>query len=321
MSRTVKLVLYIICIIGMVVFGVLMLRGYRDASKQSEQRKARINRVAATENTNTIETTNVAESNNPPAVATNAAVDTNPSGTNESEVGTNTVASTTNTARAPKDPDTGEIPDVAVGSTRSYGRMVTHALGLLVFFLGLAALIGFDLAHFVGNRAQNLLFSDDGQPEDPEYEKAEQMWANGQYLESVRAMREYLEKNPREQYVALRIAEIYEQNLNNPLAAALEYEEVLKKKLSPERWGWAAIHLANIYSGKLNQSEKSIALLRRIDAEYGQTVAANKARERLLQIDPDFVPTPQPMAEDDNSAPVDPPSAPSNLPPGFRPKG
>ena len=46
-----------------------------------------------------------------------------------------------------------------------------------------------------------------------------------------KAEREYLNKHPREQYVALRIAEIYEENLNNPLAAALEYEEVLKKTM------------------------------------------------------------------------------------------
>ena len=56
-------------------------------------------------------------------------------------------------------------------------------------------------------------------------------------------MREYLLKNPREQHVSLRIAEIYEKDLANPLAAALEYEEVLKQKLPAERWGWAAIHL------------------------------------------------------------------------------
>ena len=60
-------------------------------------------------------------------------------------------------------------------------------------------------------------------------------------------MRDYYNKNPREVHVALRIAEIYEKDLNNHLAAALEYEEVLKKKLPAERWGWAAIHLVNLY--------------------------------------------------------------------------
>src|SRR6266540_2284702 len=94
-------------------------------------------------------------------------------------------------------------------------------------------------------------------------------WADGHHLEAIRLMREYLQKNPREQHVALRIAEIYEKDLQNYLAAALEYEEVLKHKLPPERWGWAAVHLCNLYTSKLNHSDKAIILLQRIVTEYG----------------------------------------------------
>lgn len=53
-----------------------------------------------------------------------------------------------------------------------------------------------------------------------------------------------------EQYAAIRIAEIYEKDLHNYVAASLELEEVLSKRLSREKWGWTAIHLANLYSGK-----------------------------------------------------------------------
>jgi hypothetical protein len=125
-------------------------------------------------------------------------------------------------------------------------------------------------------------------------------------------MREYLQKNPREQHVALRIAEIYEKDLHNPLAAALEYEEVLKQKLAPERWGWAAIHLCNLY-GKLNQHDKSVQLLRRIENEYGTTAAAEKARKRLeeLGLTASAELPPSPPAQ-----PETPPSGPK-LPPGF----
>src|SRR5438477_11946325 len=106
-----------------------------------------------------------------------------------------------------------------------------------------------------------LMFNDEGEAmSDPQYEEAEQVWANGEPLEAIRLMREYLNTNPREQHVALRIAEIYEKDLGNYLAAALEYEEVLTKKLSQERWGWAAIHLCNLYSSKLNQLEKALEL-------------------------------------------------------------
>jgi hypothetical protein len=133
-------------------------------------------------------------------------------------------------------------------------------------------------------------------------------------------MRDYLKRHPREQYVALRIAEIYETDLHNYLAAALEYEDVLKKRLPAERWGWAAVHLANLYSGKLNKTEQATVLLRRIADEYGQTAAAKKARERLGLPEPVAVvipPTPEPEPEPE---PKPAPAPPSNLPPGFRPK-
>jgi tetratricopeptide (TPR) repeat protein len=295
MSRKIKLVLYIICAIGVIVFGALTAKAFRGAGKTAEKRAERIASVANTETTNAaVEITNAIPDTNA-AAATNIAVEVK------------------------KDSD--ETPAAGV-STRNVSRMVTYGLGFIVFFIGLAALIAYDVSHVVAAKAYETLFNDNGKPDDPEYEKAEQMWTNGQYLDAVRAMREYLERNPREQYVALRIAEIYDENLNNPLAAALEYEEVLKKKLPRDRWGWAAIRLANIYSGKLGKPDQSIAILRRIDAECGQTPAANKARERLLQIDPDFVPTPQPAEEVAAEAPPEetPARPSSNLPPGFRPK-
>src|SRR2546428_27628 len=101
---------------------------------------------------------------------------------------------------------------------------------------------------------------------------------------------------------------------NYHLAAALEYEEVLKQKLPPERWGWAAVHLCNLYTSKLNQSEKAIILLQRIVTEYGETAAAEKARKRLSQLEEEGVALP-PVEMPAESAPQA-----SNLPPGFAPK-
>ena len=97
---------------------------------------------------------------------------------------------------------------------------------------------------------------------------------------------------------------------HNPLAAALEYEEVLKQKLAPERWGWAAIHLCNLYL-KLDQHDKSVALLRRIDSEYGETAAAEKARKRLEDLGL-ATPIEEPLPQV-----VEAPSSGPKLPPGF----
>ncbi len=132
-----------------------------------------------------------------------------------------------------------------------------------------------------GREAVDFLFNDAGAGQrDPEYEKAEFEWAQGRHLDAIQMMRDYLKKHPREMYVALRIAEIYEKDLKNYLAATLEYEEILKHKLPAERWGWSAVHLCNLYT-KANKQDKALLLLRRVADEYPKTGAAKKARARL----------------------------------------
>src|ERR1051325_7624967 len=306
MSRPVKIVLYLVFITVMVSLGLLTKAEFRKAAAAKQTRQARLDEAASTENTNAL-----TEATNSLVETTNAAAVTNEAvaATNATALSTNAVVVRTNTTKA--------AGGVAAPSM-SYSRMISYILLCAAGFVGLAFLLARDVAHFFAYKAEQVLFNDEGAPIDPEYEQAEELWKDGKYLEAIQAMRDYLKKNPREQYVALRIAEIYEENLYNPLAAALEYEEVLKKNLPAERWGWAAIHLANIYSGKLNQPTKAIDLLHRIDSEYGTTSAANKARERLKQIDPTFVSaamTESPVAEVSEEAPPA-----SNLPPGFRPK-
>jgi tetratricopeptide (TPR) repeat protein len=183
--------------------------------------------------------------------------------------------------------------------------------------VALGAFLAHQAVSRFGQHAVDMLFDTiEEAPQGPDYEAAEQEWAKGNYLEAIRLLREYLDKNPRAQHVALRIAEIYEKDLANPLAAALEYEEVLKQKLPPERWGWAAIHLCNLYTGKLNLLHKSIALLQRIVAEYGETAAAEKARTRLEQLASEGIIAPLPPA----ASPAPEPPAEPTLPPGFGPK-
>jgi TolA-binding protein len=203
------------------------------------------------------------------------------------------------------------------------GRIGLWTALFLVSIIALGFMAARDVSEFMGTRALRTIYNDEGEGlKNPEYEEAEQAWANGNHLEAIGLMRDYLKKNPREQHVALRIAEIYEKDLGNHLAAALEYEEVLTHKLPPDRWGWAAIHLCNLYF-KLNQEEKGYTLLRRIVKEYPQTPAAEKARKRLSQVDgaateqlatESNVRVAPAREEPEDSGP------PSNLPPGFRPK-
>ena len=187
--------------------------------------------------------------------------------------------------------------------------------GMVLSLVGLGLMAAHDVAGFFGSRALRAIYNDEGEGlANPDYEKAEEEWAKGNLLEAIQLMRDYLIHNPREQHVALRIAEIYEKDLENFIAAALEYEEVLKQKLPPERWGWAAVHLCNLYTSKLNQSDKAIALLQRIVTEYSETGAADKARKRLTQLEDEGIVAPS--AETTEA----PEPSPSNLPPGFAPK-
>jgi tetratricopeptide (TPR) repeat protein len=208
-------------------------------------------------------------------------------------------------------------------ASASNSRMMGYLGGLICVIVALGLIGAYDIVHFMGDSTEELLFTDaEEEKPDPEYLAAEQVRADGEPLEAIRLLREYCRKNPRDTNAAVRIAEIYDKDLKNHLAAVLEYEEVLKLKLPPDRWGWSAIRLCNLYS-KLGQPDKTVALLRRIAKEYGDTTAAVKARERLAKIDPDFgkQPTGEKLAQ---APPKTPPAsaAPpaSNLPPGFRPK-
>ena len=134
------------------------------------------------------------------------------------------------------DPVNVRIPDTQqkMGPRKTGYHLGFWGAGLVLSVVTLGALVAHQVASQFGQRVVQTLL-DDGEeaPKGPDYEAAEQEWAKGDYLEAIRLLREYLEKNPRAQHVALRIAEIYEKDLTNPLAAALEYEEILKQKLPP----------------------------------------------------------------------------------------
>lgn len=213
-------------------------------------------------------------------------------------------------------PTNGPAPPRASGpparpvEERSGFSMVWGAVALAAI-IALGVLVGREIAGYLTHRVHREIYGEASEPVgDPEYEEAEQVWARGDHLEAVRLLREFLKKKPNKLHAAFRIAEIYEKDLKNPLAAALEYEAILAHRFEAERWGWAAIHLVNLYN-RLGQSEKAEATLRRILAEQPQTAAAAKAREHLGE---PLVSAPE--AE----APSPPEDGRFHLPPGFRPK-
>lgn len=232
-----------------------------------------------------------------PGGGTNAVetVPTNPPATNAPPPAS-AAAETAGTAPPPADPPRAPRPEAMSkrdldgrGTAASSDGIALYTFALFGVLITLGVLVAHDVSTFMGQRTHKLLHNDEGEGiHSVAYDQAEDVWANGDYLEAIRLMRDYLNQNPREVHVMARIAEIYEKDLGNHLAAALEYEEFLKQKIPAERWGWAAIHLVNLYYGKLDKPAQGLALLWRIHREYGQTQAAAKARKRLAQIDPDF---------------------------------
>lgn len=308
MNRNLKIFLYVALAIAACVFTV-KFHGAYSAAKTARENAFREPAEPSEESTNTAPA--VLTNQTPLLPGTNASPTTNQLLATNMALGTN--ASATNAA-----PTTTEVAS-QTGKQKQESSSITTGLSGMVLYgalcfgciVGIGVLLAYDISHFAAERFSKFILSDDGESfKDPEYESAEKLWANGQHLEAIQLMRDYLRKNPRKLFIAIRIAEIYEKDLGNYLAAALEYEEVLKHRLLPEQWGWSAIHLANLYSGKLNQPDKAMAWLRRIVTEHNQTAAAAKARSRLEQMEGGM---PEP-AEGESQEPPPP-----SLPKGFRP--
>jgi signal transduction histidine kinase len=166
--------------------------------------------------------------------------------------------------------------------------MITWLSLFIIGLIGLILLCAKDLKRFFASQMEGWMIQGAAPTEPvPELEEAQRVRASGEPLDAIRLLREYLQAHPYELHVMSRIAEIYRHDLNNDLAAALEYEEMLKHKLPDDQWAWGALHLAKVY-GRLNELEKSVALLERLDGKYAHTIAGRRAKKALEKVrDPD----------------------------------
>lgn len=167
------------------------------------------------------------------------------------------------------------------------GIMYVYGGLFVIFSIILGITVGRFLSSLAAEKFVNVLHcTGDASPylNKVDYEKAEEEWTKNNFLGAIELFREYLKENPNEIHASLRIAEIYEKDLYNYLAAAMEYEEALKAKLPDEQWGWTAIHLCNLYIGKLNRPDDAVKLMKKIARDYEFTAAAAKAREHLERL-------------------------------------
>ena len=171
-----------------------------------------------------------------------------------------------------------EFLAVSGGSpTRTTSSMIAWLGGFVGCAVLLALRLSWDLGQFLGNRAENGILQGDPPPvPPPAWSEADEWLRQGEPLKAVNVLRDHLQTHPHELRVHYRIAEIYTDPLRNPLAAALEYEALLGRRLDPERWGWTAIRLARLYR-ELREFDKADAVLQRVTDEHAQTGAARKA--------------------------------------------
>lgn len=316
MNASLKLGLYVVAVLGTLICGINFARGWRQVNAQAAAPSAALVAEIPPETVaqdggraaGAVEATATGDGDTnatATAVATAAAADAAPA--------VPAAASTNAVAAADREP----AVDIArpVVSGRGWSRLLFWGFLGLISIGGLGALIAYDVTQYAGSRATETLFDDQGEgiPEsiDDQVEKAK---GDGDFLEAIRLLRDHLGRNPKTVEVQIRIAEIYEKDLNNPLAAALEYEEVLKLPMRPDKRGWTSIHLVNLYN-RLEKPDQAIACLQRVVVDCPGTPAAAKAQERLEAAGLEVPHPPEPESPTREDEP------PSNLPPGFRPKG
>jgi tetratricopeptide (TPR) repeat protein len=216
--------------------------------------------------------------NAPPITATNS-------------VTTATTNSVTNLTSATKPPAVTEDPEEAPATHagrrvgRSYFRIVGNTVGLAAALVVLGFVAAQDFGHLLKFRlGKELSYVDARSERNSTYERAEHLALKGDHHGAIRLLQAILNKHPGHIHSAVRIAELYDKELQDFPRAALHYEEALKLNIPPEQWGWIAIRLANIYSGKLAQPHVALSLIQRLATEHPETPAGAKALKRLAKI-------------------------------------
>lgn len=172
----------------------------------------------------------------------------------------------------------------AAGSTPDASR--AYALFALYLLAGavLAIFAAWDAAHFFGDMAGRLFWSGGRIASlTPAWWRAERLCKERQPLDAIRVLRDYLNTHPRQWRISVRIAEIYQHEIEDALPAALEYEELLKQRLPDTARAEITLRLAACYL-LLHRPDDSAAKLREVIETFPRTPAAEKAERRLARM-------------------------------------
>ena len=219
-------------------------------------------------------TRGVRATNAPPVIVTNA-----PTATNQVLAATPAKAAPGGAAK--------EL--AALRKTRRMGggyiRILFSTLGFGISLTALGFVAAQDLGRLLKFRlGKEVTYVDARSERNDQFDRAQILAAKGKHAPALKLLQEVLTRHPQHARSLLLIAEIQDKEMGDYPAAALHYEQLLQLKLPAEQWGWTAIRLANIYSGKLGRPDSAIDLMKRLAREHPDTPAGAKAIKRLAKI-------------------------------------
>lgn len=167
----------------------------------------------------------------------------------------------------------------------NYIRILFSTLGFGASLTVLGFLAAQDFGRLLKFRlGKEVTYVDARSERNDQFDRAQVLAAKGKHAAALRLLQEILAKHPQHARSLLLVAEIHDKEMGDYAAAALHYEQLLRLNLPPEQWGWTAIRLANIYSGKLGQPDTALDLMKRLASEHPDTPAGAKAIKRLAKI-------------------------------------
>ncbi|MBG89949.1 MAG: hypothetical protein CMO80_24045 [Verrucomicrobiales bacterium] len=178
----------------------------------------------------------------------------------------------------------------AIRVNKNVSRHYVRLIGNTIAFCVLLTIAGFLCAQDFGDvlrfrMNQKIQYVDEASELNEDAEKGIYLMKRGKHQGALEILRKVVEQNPDAWEAQLCIAEHYDRTKENWTQAVSEYEDLLQMEMPAEKWGWTAIRLCNIYTGKLNEIGRPLLILKKLAIELPHTPAGVKAQKRLAMVE------------------------------------